>query len=66
MSELARLRCHTTVPAKDLERAKRWYSEKLGLEPYEEDPQGVWYRCGDGSIFSLHPSSYAGTAQHTV
>lgn len=59
-------RCHTTIPAKDLDRATRWYRERLGLEPYEADPQGVWYRCADGSIFSLYPSSYAGTAQHTV
>ena len=24
---------HPVLPASDLERAKRWYSEKLGLEP---------------------------------
>lgn len=59
-------RCHTTIPAQDLERAKAWYGEKLGLHPYEEDPQGIWFRCGDGSVLSLYPSAYAGTAQHTV
>lgn len=60
------LRCHTTIPAQDLGRAKAWYREKLGLRPYEEDPQGIWFRCGDGSVLMLYPSAYAGTAQHTV
>jgi catechol 2,3-dioxygenase-like lactoylglutathione lyase family enzyme len=60
------LRCHTTIPARDLDRAKAWYRDTLGLEAYEENEQGVWYRCGDGSIFALYPSQFAGAAQHTV
>ena len=35
----------TRLPAKDLERAKRFYSEKLGLQPVEERPGGLCYRC---------------------
>ena len=38
----------TRLPAKDLERAKRFYSEKLGLQPVEERPGGLCYRCGTG------------------
>lgn len=66
MTDLNRMRCHTTIPAADIERARHWYREKLGLEPYEENDQALWYRCGDGSILWLYPSSYAGTGQQTV
>ena len=30
----------TRLPAQDLERARRFYSEKLGLEPVEDRPAG--------------------------
>jgi catechol 2,3-dioxygenase-like lactoylglutathione lyase family enzyme len=36
----------TRLPAQDLERAKAFYSEKLGLDPVEERPGGLLYRCG--------------------
>jgi catechol 2,3-dioxygenase-like lactoylglutathione lyase family enzyme len=36
----------TRLPAQDLERARRFYSEKLGLEPVDERPGGLLYRCG--------------------
>ncbi|CAL9521495.1 VOC family protein [Streptomyces sp. Tu 3180] len=44
---LARGRVATRLPAQDLERARRFYSEKLGLEPVDERPGGLLYRCGD-------------------
>lgn len=59
-------RCNTTIPAGDLRRAKEWYRDKLGLEPFDENEQGVWYRCGEGSIFALYPTQVAGATQHTV
>ena len=31
-------RAHATIPAADMERAKRWYEEKLGLRPTRENP----------------------------
>src|SRR4051795_3542653 len=34
------------LPAQDLERARAFYSEKLGLEPVDERPGGVLYRVG--------------------
>src|SRR5882757_7289337 len=42
------------LPTKDLTRARRWYAEKLGLEPVEERPGGLRYRIGEGefSIFN--------------
>ena len=46
----------TRLPSKDLSRARRWYAEKLGLEPVEERCGGLRYRIGDGE-FSLFLSS---------
>lgn len=36
----------TRLPARDLGRARSWYSEKLGLEPTEERPGGLRYAIG--------------------
>lgn len=54
-----------TLPAADLDRAKAWYREKLGLEPTHEDAGGVWFESG-GHPFILYPSQFAGTAQSTA
>jgi catechol 2,3-dioxygenase-like lactoylglutathione lyase family enzyme len=57
---------HATLPAADLERAKSWYEEKLGLRPVEEDVfGGVWYETG-GTRFLLYTSAFAGTNQATA
>ena len=34
------------LPAGDLDRARRWYADKLGLEPVEERPGGLRYLVG--------------------
>jgi len=54
-----------TLPASDIERAKRWYAEKLGLVPVKETKAWVTYRSG-GSVFQLYPTSAAGAARHTL
>jgi catechol-2,3-dioxygenase len=38
----------TRLPAQDLERARTWYAEKLGLHAIEERDGGLLYRIGDG------------------
>ena len=48
----------TRLPVNNLERARRFYSEKLGLEPAEERPGGLCYRCGSG-YFALFESAGA-------
>jgi catechol 2,3-dioxygenase-like lactoylglutathione lyase family enzyme len=53
-----------TIPAKDLERAKSFYADKLGLKPFEERPEGLRYRCGNGE-FLLFPSSGSASGAHT-
>ena len=54
----------TRLPAQDLERARSFYAEKLGLEPVEERPGGLLYRCGRGS-FALFLSAGAAAGTHT-
>jgi catechol 2,3-dioxygenase-like lactoylglutathione lyase family enzyme len=54
------------LPAKDLERAKQWYEDKLGLKPAEDmGEMGVVYAL-DGVRAFLYPTEYAGTAEHTI
>ena len=50
----------------DLDRARRWYEEKLGLVPEREDPGGVWYRFGGETWLYLYATPSAGTAQNTI
>jgi tRNA-Thr(GGU) m(6)t(6)A37 methyltransferase TsaA len=57
-------RVATRLPAQDLERARRFYSEKLGLEPVEERPGGLLYRCG-GTEFALFQSAGEPSGAHT-
>jgi catechol 2,3-dioxygenase-like lactoylglutathione lyase family enzyme len=52
------------LPAQDLRRAKAFYRDKLGLEPIEERPGGLRYRCGNGS-FALFESSGKPSGNHT-
>jgi catechol 2,3-dioxygenase-like lactoylglutathione lyase family enzyme len=52
------------IPARDLERAKSFYADKLDLEPSEERPGGLLYRCGDGE-FALFESAGTASGDHT-
>ena len=36
----------TKIPAQDLDRARRFYRDRLGLEPAEEREGGLRYVCG--------------------
>jgi catechol 2,3-dioxygenase-like lactoylglutathione lyase family enzyme len=54
----------TRLPASDLERARRFYAEQLGLEPSEERPGGLLYSRPDG-VFALFESAGAASGDHT-
>ena len=54
----------TRLPAKDLSRARRFYSEKLGLEPAAQRPGGLLYRCGR-CCFALFESAGSASGMHT-
>jgi catechol 2,3-dioxygenase-like lactoylglutathione lyase family enzyme len=43
------------LPARDLERARQWYADKLGLTPVEERPGGLRYLAG-GNEFVVYQS----------
>ncbi|WP_406223462.1 VOC family protein [Streptomyces canus] len=61
---LARGRVATRLPAQDLDRARRFYAEQLGLEPVDERPGGLLYRCG-GTDFALFRSAGASPGTFT-
>ncbi len=56
---------HTTLPAADIERARSFYSEKLGLTPESESPAGVLYRCGEATRFMVYPTQGSPSGAHT-
>jgi catechol 2,3-dioxygenase-like lactoylglutathione lyase family enzyme len=64
-SMLSDARVNATIPAADLERARRFYEEKLGLAPAEETPGGVFYDCAGGTRFFLYPTQGASSGSHT-
>lgn len=53
------------LPAKDVERAKQWYREKLGIVPADEHEYGAAYDMGGTRVF-LYQTEFAGSAQHTL
>jgi catechol 2,3-dioxygenase-like lactoylglutathione lyase family enzyme len=62
---LSEYRVHTALPATDLDRAKRFYAERLGLTPTQKRPDGLRYDCADGTAFMLFPTSISDRGGHT-
>jgi predicted enzyme related to lactoylglutathione lyase len=61
---LDKSRVASRLPAQDLERARAFYSEKLGLEAAAEREGGLLYRFENGE-FALFASAGAPSGQHT-
>jgi predicted enzyme related to lactoylglutathione lyase len=53
-----------TLPAKDLERARNFYLERLGLTSTSEDRQGLHFVVG-GTRFRLFKSGGSASGSHT-
>ncbi|HEX2240592.1 MAG TPA: VOC family protein [Actinomycetota bacterium] len=53
------------IPAQDLERARAWYEEKLGLKPAEEAPEGLRYEAAGTTAFMLFTSTGQASGTHT-
>lgn len=51
------------IPVSDLDRARKFYEEKIGLVPKEVYAGGVIYECGGGSWVFMYPSAGAGTSK---
>jgi catechol 2,3-dioxygenase-like lactoylglutathione lyase family enzyme len=54
----------TRLPTQDLERARVFYRDVLGLEPKEERPGGLLYELGD-TEFALYESAGQATGEFT-
>jgi catechol 2,3-dioxygenase-like lactoylglutathione lyase family enzyme len=54
----------TRIPVQDMDRARAFYADKLGLVPIEERPGGLLYRCASGE-FALFESAGASPGTFT-
>ena len=62
---LSDARYEAALPCSDLERAKSFYADELGLTPADEQPAGALYAGRDGTRFLLFPSSGSASGSHT-
>ncbi|MFD0369765.1 VOC family protein [Streptomyces sp. NPDC127114] len=53
------------IPVNDLARAKRFYTETLGLTLTKESPEDTRLETG-GTVIGLYETPYGGQAQHTL
>jgi len=64
---LDRSAVEANIPAADLDRARSYYSDKLGLTPVAEfGEEALRYRTAGGTFFNLYRTQYAGQAGHTI
>ena len=57
----------TMLPVKDLERARQFYQERLGLAPAGARPDGKFlFRCNGGAMLALFPKPEGTKAEHTA
>ena len=63
---LERFPVRVRLPASDIERAKAWYQEKLGVSPKKEHMNHLVFEFGSGTEILVYPSPVtAGTAKNT-
>ena len=62
---LTNSRVSAVLPVVDLERAKKFYEEKLGLQAVNI-PDGVMFKCGQGTQLALYQRATPTKADHTV
>ena len=53
-----------TLAVTDLERARKFYEETLGLQTLREDAGAIIYKSGNSAVL-VYPSQYAGTNHAT-
>jgi catechol 2,3-dioxygenase-like lactoylglutathione lyase family enzyme len=54
-----------TLAVSDLQRARDFYENTLGLARVQEQPGGILYKSGN-SVVLVYPSEYAGTNKATA
>jgi predicted enzyme related to lactoylglutathione lyase len=57
---------HLNIPVKDLDRARSYYADVLGLTPVSQEEDGLIYGTPRGGFFMLYQTEFAGTAGHTL
>lgn len=62
---LTEARTHATLPVQDLDRARSFYEEKLGLAPGTDEGGGVFYETGEGTRILIFPSQGSSSGSHT-
>jgi predicted enzyme related to lactoylglutathione lyase len=60
---LQRSPMYAYIPAKDVNRARKFYEEKVGLRPKQEMNGGVVYQFGENTACFLYESPNAGTSK---
>lgn len=67
MNALADVPITTILPVVDMQRARRFYEDKLGLKAGEAKPDGKFvYACGRGALIALFPKEGGTKADHTA
>jgi predicted enzyme related to lactoylglutathione lyase len=62
-SMLQRYPLYAYIPVKDLNRARQFYEEKIGLKPKEERQGGILYEFGEHTRCFMYPTPNAGSAK---
>jgi predicted enzyme related to lactoylglutathione lyase len=57
---------NAALPAKDIDRAKKFYQDTLGLQIKSEDEGGIVFKSQGDTCVLVYPSSFAGTNQATA
>jgi predicted enzyme related to lactoylglutathione lyase len=57
----------TILPAKDMDRARDFYQNRLGLTPQGARPDGKFlFRCNGGATLAIFPKPEGTKAEHTA
>ena len=51
------------IPVANLERARKFYEQKVGLKPAREEAGGVAYEFANGTACFMYPTPNAGTSR---
>ena len=54
-----------TIPVVDIERARKFYEDKLGLQPLAASRSAVIYDCGEGTTLFLYKGRPS-NAEHVI
>jgi mannose-6-phosphate isomerase-like protein (cupin superfamily)/catechol 2,3-dioxygenase-like lactoylglutathione lyase family enzyme len=63
MSATVMNQSYAKLPARDVERARAFYADKLGLTPFGEYNNHLYYEL-EGSLFMVYPSGGAASGTH--